>query len=285
MASRDTESQTSSSFDVEERSNDQTRSGDRETPKQKSGKKRRNKSKTSKEANKTSKEAREAVNTADYPIGQVQQPVPPTVDSPDGAQDDDASAQREEGDDSVDTETLIYQELGADGKSESSSEDDEDSDPDDPRGRPFKGPFKFTPQEVFDSVKGGENARDMGWSRRFLRTPVNTVGGRMPFIEGLRFKRQAQLWLRSKSKFERTGENNYTPTLHITQNQGYTPSMIKDLSYKSFRNLQNEWCTSQALAPDTVDFAPLIPQTLHKQLGIELTGFSTVHYPDLNPWC
>jgi hypothetical protein len=41
-ASRDTESQTSSSLDVEDRSNDQTRSGDRETPKQKSGKKKKN---------------------------------------------------------------------------------------------------------------------------------------------------------------------------------------------------------------------------------------------------
>ena len=191
-----------------------------------------------------------------------------------------------EGDnDSVDTQTLMERELGLGrGKRFEDSSDSEDDDSTDSRQRPFKGLFKFTPQEVYRSLKGDEDPNEEGWNRKFLSTKIQTDAGEMSFIQALANKRTARRWVSVRDSVNRGGENSYVPTLHITQNQGFNASMLTELSHKAFRKLQNEFSTAEAVTPGQVDFAALIPKSMHTQLCIEFIAYCGAHLPDEKPW-
>ena len=311
LSSRDADNSSKSSKETEP-TEDPKGSEESEVAGNSGDKKKKRKHKTLKRANQTSEEAQESAKAA----REVAQAANNSVDevgakatnlgsrnssqsgtqssprirgekSPDSGEDGEADDSEEGENDSVDTQTLLLKELGIEGRKRFENSSDSESDSDDStdsRARLYKGLFKFTPQEVYGGLKGDEDPIKKGWSRKFLSTKIQTETGEMSFLQALANKRHALRWRAVRDSVNRGGENSYVPTLHITQNQGFNASMLTELSHKAFRKLQNEFSTAEAVTPGQVDFAALIPKTMHTQLCIELRAYCMVHRPGEEPW-
>jgi len=205
------------------------------------------------------------------PLGN-QREVPASEEEEEDAEDD-ASA---------DTVTLLKR-YGRDGEDPSSSESDESEDSND-KPRRLRGPFKFTPQEVYDNLRGDEDPVEKGWNRKFLTTEVNTEMGKMSFVTALGLKRRVYQRALAQVRKDHKGENSYVPHLHITQNGGYKATMLTELSWGAFKKLQTEWGIAQALTPGQVDHTGLIPVSLHLELRIQIVAYCGTHLPDERPW-
>ena len=59
--------------------------------------------------------------------------------------------------------------------------------------------------------------------------------------------------------------------------------MQTELYHKAFCKLQNEFSIAEAVTPGQVDFAALIPKTMHTQLCIEFMAYCNVHLPGEKP--
>ena len=229
----------------------------------KKGKKR--KRKTSKEASKTAKVATKTSKEAARELASSASGSCESSESEEGdygnaeALNGDPSSDDDDG--SVDTMELLRRCGHQEDEESSSSSDSEDSDDSETGPRRLRGAFKFTPQEVYDRLKGDEDPQRMGWDRKFLTTPVDTPTGRMSFITALEAKKKVWQWSRAKERMDHKGENSYVQHLHITQNQGYNATMLTELSYKAFKKLQTEWGIAEAVTPGQVDWAGLIPSS------------------------
>jgi len=71
----------------------------------------------------------------------------------------------------------------------SSSSESESSSYSDDEPRRLRGAFKFTPQEIYNQLRGDEDPKAKGWNNNFLKTEVDTPQGKLSFIAALAVKR------------------------------------------------------------------------------------------------
>ncbi len=102
--------------------------------------------------------------------------------------------------------------------------------------------YRMTPQEVADRLHGDEDPYRKGWGHKFLRTVIETNTGPMTFIRCLSLSRHLFLRRAAAKKYRETGENNYSPSVHITHNAGFTPHMLEASSLASCRT-SSSWRT------------------------------------------